>query len=183
MVFKTHYAAFDLAFKHSLTKIKLLACDVDGVFSDGSIFLGNNREEFKAFNTKDGYGVKALGQLGIQVAVITGRQSNIVEQRMTSLGVQHILQGEENKQQALATIMTKLKLSEYQVASMGDDVPDTGMFDVSAVKIAVADAHPIVKKQANWITTINGGRGAVREVCDTLLQAHHSLEGIQATSS
>jgi 3-deoxy-D-manno-octulosonate 8-phosphate phosphatase (KDO 8-P phosphatase) len=182
-MFNTDYASFDQQFKDKLTQIKLLACDVDGVFSDGSIYLGNQREEFKAFNTKDGYGVKALGQAGITVAIITGRRSNIVEQRMTSLGVQHIVQGEDDKQKALMNLMVSLKLTEQHVASMGDDIPDIGMFSLSAIKIAVADAHPGVTKQANWITTMNGGRGAVREVCDTLLQAQGSLGGIQATST
>lgn len=182
-MFNTDYASFNQPFKDKLTHIKLLACDVDGVFSDGNIYLGNQREEFKAFNTKDGYGVKALIQAGITVAIITGRRSNIVEQRMTSLGVEHIVQGEDDKQKALMNLMASLKLTEQQVASMGDDVPDIGMFNLSAIKIAVADAHPRVKKQANWITTLNGGRGAVREVCDTLLQAYDFLNDVQVTST
>lgn len=181
-MFETLYTSFQSSFKIQLQHIKLLVCDIDGVFSDGNIYLGNQGEELKAFNTKDGYGIKSLVRSGVSVAVITGRRSNIVEQRMRSLEVNHIIQGEENKQQALIQLMATLKLSQQQVATMGDDVPDTGMFNVSSINIAVADAHPIVKQQANWITTINGGRGAVREVCDTLLQANDCLHGIQAAS-
>ena len=154
-----------------LAKIKLLVCDVDGVFSDGRIYLGNDGEELKAFHTRDGYGVKALVSNGVNVAVITGRRSAIVENRMKALNVAHIIQGEENKADALGELMESLELSADEVAAVGDDMPDTGMYRHVAVKIAVADAHPYVAKQANWITTLPGGFGAVREISDTILQA------------
>lgn len=157
-------------------QIKLVAFDVDGVFSDGSIYLGNNQEEFKAFNTKDGYGVKAIQKCGICVAVITGRNSNIVSQRMKSLNVNFIIQGKEQKKDALNSIISQLGLSKEQVASMGDDMPDLGMFELSSVKVAVNDAHPSVINSANFITTLGGGKGAVREFCDLLLQANEQLD-------
>ena len=91
-------------------KIKLFVCDIDGVFSDGRIYLGNNGEELKAFHTKDGYGIKALGASGVDVGVITGRKSNIVQTRMTALNVKHIVQGEENKLPALKAMLASLKL-------------------------------------------------------------------------
>lgn len=165
-----------------LKQIKLLVCDVDGVFSDGRIYLGNQGEELKAFHTRDGYGVKALVNAGIEVAVITGRRSKIVAGRMTSLNVAHIIQGEEHKADALAALMASLSLTPDQVAAIGDDMPDTGMYKHCAVKIAVQDAHPQVAQQANWITTLPGGFGAVREVCDTLLQANDALVGILGSS-
>ncbi len=167
---------------NQLRNIALLVCDVDGVFSDGRIYLGNEGEELKAFHTRDGYGVKALVNSGIDVAVITGRQSQIVAQRMTALKVKHIIQGEENKADALAALLKSLKLTPAQVAAVGDDMPDTGMYQHCAVKIAVSDAHPLVLRQANWVTTQRGGFGAVREICDTILEANHQLRGIQGAS-
>ncbi|MFT6270436.1 MAG: 3-deoxy-D-manno-octulosonate 8-phosphate phosphatase (KDO 8-P phosphatase) [Alphaproteobacteria bacterium] len=163
-------------------QIKLVVFDVDGVFSDGQIYLGNNNEELKAFNTKDGYGVKALSKCGISVAVITGRKSVIVEQRMHSLNVKHLLQGREDKSRSLAELMQLTGFQSHQIASVGDDMPDLGMFDLSAIKVAVQDAHPLVKRQANYITTIGGGKGAVREVCDLFLQANDVLTTIHGAS-
>lgn len=178
----TLYTELDRDFFDRLAHIKLLVCDVDGVFSDGRIYLGNDGEELKAFHTRDGYGVKALVSHGVTVAVITGRRSTIVENRMKALNVAHIIQGEENKADALASLMTSLSLNQEQVAAVGDDMPDTGMFNHAAIKIAVADAHPHVAKQANWITTLPGGFGAVREISDTILQAKGVTNGIFGAS-
>lgn len=178
----TLYTAMDAELYDRLSDIKLLVCDVDGVFSDGRIYLGNDGEELKAFHTRDGYGVKALVKQGVQVAVITGRRSAIVENRMTALNVAHIIQGEEDKATALKQLSQQLGLSPHQIAVVGDDMPDTAMFAFADTRIAVIDAHPMVKKQANWITTLPGGFGAVREICDTLLQAHDALDGIHGAS-
>ena len=166
----------------ALKNIRLLVCDVDGIFSDGRIYLGNAGEELKAFHTKDGYGIKSLRSIGVDVAIITGRSSHIVEQRMQSLGVQHIIQGCETKGQALSELLAQEGLKHEQVAAMGDDMPDVVMFDLAAVKITVANGHPMVKQNANWITTLPGGFGAVREVTDTLLQAQGSLSDIHGAS-
>lgn len=166
-----------------LSRLKLLVCDVDGVFSDGRIYLGNDGEELKAFHTRDGYGVKALLNLGLQVAVITGRHSNIVQQRMTSLGVQHIIQGCEEKRSALQALQARLAIPKDATAAMGDDMPDIGMFNCSGVSIAVADAHPFVQKNALYVTQRSGGFGAVREICDLILQAKGQLHKVHGTSS
>ncbi|WP_395340624.1 3-deoxy-manno-octulosonate-8-phosphatase KdsC [Ningiella sp. W23] len=163
-------------------QLKLLVLDVDGVLSDGMLYMGNNQEELKTFNTKDGYGVKALVKLGVDVAVITGRQSNIVEQRMTALNTKYIIQGEENKQDALAALMEQNGLSANHVASIGDDMPDIGMFALSGIKVAVQDAHPFVKNQADYVTQLAGGKGAVREFCDIVLQAKGALDSIHGAS-
>lgn len=178
----TLYDSLPSALFNELKQIRLLVCDVDGVFSDGRIYLGNHGEELKAFHTRDGYGVKALVNQGINVAVITGRRSIIVENRMKALNVVHIIQGEENKSEALSTLMASLSLDASHVAVVGDDMPDTGMYPHAAVKIAVKDAHPLVVRQANWVTTLPGGFGAVREICDTLLQAHDNLDTIHGAS-
>ena len=178
----TLYTQMDQVLFAQLADIRLLVCDVDGVFSDGRIYLGNDGEELKAFHTRDGYGVKALIGQGIDVAVITGRRSQIVEQRMKALNVAHIIQGEENKADALSALCSRLSLTPEQVAAIGDDMPDTGMYNHAAIKIAVKDAHPAVRQQANWVTSLPGGFGAVREVCDTLLQANNALSGILGAS-
>jgi 3-deoxy-D-manno-octulosonate 8-phosphate phosphatase (KDO 8-P phosphatase) len=157
------------------SRIKLLACDVDGVFSDGRIYMGQQGEELKAFHTRDGYGIKALQSIGVQVAVITGRRSNIVEQRMSSLGVLHIIQGCEDKKKALADLQKELYINHKNTASMGDDIPDLGMFEISDLCFTVDDGHPSVKQQANYITNNKGGFGAVREICDLILLAKGKL--------
>jgi 3-deoxy-D-manno-octulosonate 8-phosphate phosphatase (KDO 8-P phosphatase) len=156
-------------------KIKLFVCDIDGVFSDGRIYLGNNGEELKAFHTKDGYGVKALGASGVDVAVITGRKSAIVQTRMTALNVKHIVQGEENKLPALKAMIASLQLSPEQVAYIGDDMPDFDCLDYVGLSIAVNDAHPSILKLCDYVTYTRGGFGAVREICDIMMQSQNTL--------
>ena len=163
--------------------IKLLICDVDGVFSDGRIYLGNDGEELKAFNTRDGYGIKALQNSGVDVAIITGRQSNIVQKRMQSLGVKHIYQGQENKIAAYEQLLEKLALQESQVAYIGDDSPDLKVMRRVGLAICVADGHPFVKQTAHHTTTLNGGFGAVREVCDLLMIARGNFDEFDGSSS
>ncbi|MDT0595991.1 3-deoxy-manno-octulosonate-8-phosphatase KdsC [Glaciecola petra] len=173
---KTLYGTVSASVFEKCKTIKLVVFDVDGVFSDGNIYMGNNGEELKAFNTKDGYGIKALASCGIQTAVITGRQSNIVEKRMQSLNVNYIIQGREDKNTAMIELMEVSGFKAYQIASMGDDMPDLGLFAHSAIKASVNDAHPMVKREANYITSLGGGKGAVREFCDLFLQVNNKLE-------
>lgn len=157
-------------------QIKLLVCDVDGVFSDGRIYLGNNGEELKAFHTKDGFGIKALVASGVNVAVITGRQSKIVENRMTALNVKHIVQGQEQKLLALNKIAEKESLALDEIAYIGDDIPDLICIKSVGMGVAVHDAHPTICEQANYITTLNGGFGAVRELCDLIMFCQNTLK-------
>ncbi len=152
-------------------KIKLLICDIDGVFSDGRIYLGNQGEELKAFNTKDGFGIKALITSGVDVAVITGRHSKIVQDRMTSLTVPHIYQGQENKLVAYAELKSKLGLSDDEIAYIGDDGPDLPVMEKVGFAVAVQDAHPLIKRIAHYTTLMPGGFGAVRELTDLLMLA------------
>ena len=163
-------------------KIKLLVCDVDGVFSDGRIYLGNNGEELKAFHTKDGFGIKALGASGVDVAIITGRRSEIVNQRMQSLQVKHIIQGEENKLPALQKIAQLQGLSVDEIAYIGDDTPDLACIKYVGLGVAVNDAHPSVLLGADHITFIRGGFGAVRELCDLIMQSQNSLNNATGAS-
>jgi len=163
-------------------KIKLFVCDVDGVFSDGRIYLGNDGEELKAFHTKDGFGLKAIMEQGIEVAIITGRQSNIVENRMSALGVKHIYQGKDDKLTVYKSLLEKLNISPENTAYIGDDVVDLPVMRVAGLGIAVNDAHPLVAQEANLITTVKGGFGAVREVCDLFLQCNNALSITQGKS-
>ena len=179
---ETPYGPIDKLFLMQLRQIKLLACDVDGVFSDGRIYMGQDGEELKAFHTRDGYGVKALQKIGVQVAVITGRNSNMVERRMTALGVEHIYQGCEDKQPALRALQKQLSIAMSETAAIGDDMPDLGMFHVSKCNVCVQDGHPILAEQAHYTTRTKGGFGAVREICDLILLSHGQLDTIHGAS-
>ena len=163
-------------------QIKLLICDVDGVFSDGRIYLGNDGEELKAFHTRDGYGVKALINAGISVAIITGRKSAIVEKRMTALGISHIYQGQDNKFNAYQQLLSDLELNSTQVAYIGDDMVDKVVMDHCGLGIAVCDAHPALLVDCDYKTFINGGYGAVRESCDLILASQDKLDSAQGMS-
>ncbi|HEY5715352.1 MAG TPA: 3-deoxy-manno-octulosonate-8-phosphatase KdsC [Psychromonas sp.] len=162
--------------------IKLLICDVDGVFSDGRIYLGNQGEELKAFHTKDGFGIKAILNIGINVAIITGRQSLIVENRMQALGVPFIFQGKEDKFSVYESLLTTLNLKPEEVAYIGDDVVDLPVIEECGLGISVNDAHPLLLKEAKLITRTKGGYGAVREVCDLFLQCNNKLNVTQGKS-
>ncbi len=162
--------------------IKLLICDVDGVFSDGRIYLGNDGEELKAFHTKDGFGIKALATSGVTVAIITGRNSAIVTNRMKALNVAHIIQGQEDKLPALTKLSAKLNIDLAEIAYIGDDVPDLACINAVGLGISVADAHPLVLNSADYITFCKGGFGAVREVCDIIMQSQGTLESATGAS-
>jgi len=178
----TPYGKISVENYQRAAKIKLLICDVDGVFSDGRIYLGNQGEELKAFHTKDGFGIKAILKLGIDVAVITGRQSNIVDNRMKALGIPYIFQGKEDKLTVYLELLTTLNLSAEEVAYIGDDVVDLAVIQDCGLGIAVNDAHPSVLQHADLITSTKGGFGAVREICDLFLQCHNRLNITQGKS-
>ncbi|MDV7105937.1 3-deoxy-manno-octulosonate-8-phosphatase KdsC [Vibrio sp. TH_r3] len=162
--------------------IKLLICDVDGVFSDGLIYMGNHGEELKTFHTRDGYGVKSLMKAGIEVAIITGRKSQIVENRMKALGITLIYQGQDNKLQAYNDICSKVNVSAEHSAYIGDDLIDWPVMEKVGLKVCVADGHPLLAKRANYVTHTKGGYGAVREVCDLILEARSEIDMHQGLS-
>ncbi len=182
-IIETLYGPVTSNLIHKLSKVKLFVCDVDGVFSDGNIYMGNGGEELKTFNTLDGYGVKAIRSVGIEVAIITGRQSAIVENRMSSLGITLIIQGEEDKGAAVQRLKSHFKLKKEQVAAIGDDMPDIPMFEESSVSVSVPNGHPYVKDKAQYVTRTAGGSGAVREVCDLLLFSVNKLNQIHGSST
>ena len=164
-------------------KVKLLICDIDGVFSDGRIYLGNDGEELKAFHTKDGFGIKSLINSGGQVAVITGRNSKIVQDRMTSLTVQHIYQGQEDKIQAFNLLKQNLNLADDEIAYIGDDSPDLPVMQLVGFAVATNDAHPLVQRIADYKTTMLGGFGAVRELTDLIMLSQNKALSHAGSSS
>lgn len=159
-------------------KIKLVIFDVDGVLTDGRIYLDNHREELKAFFIQDGLGLKLLKKTGVEIAIITSRQSNILQHRMDELGIQHVYQGHANKVVPFEKLLTALNLTAEQVAYVGDDFPDLPLIRRSGLGIAVANAIPLVKQYAAWQTTACGGQGAAREVCELIMKAQNTLTSV-----
>jgi 3-deoxy-D-manno-octulosonate 8-phosphate phosphatase (KDO 8-P phosphatase) len=157
-------------------RIKLLIFDVDGVLTDGSLFLGDDGQEYKAFHSQDGHGIKMLQRNGVRCAIITGRTSKVVEYRMRNLGIDLVYQGQENKLDGFAHLMEQVGLEPEQVAYVGDDVVDLPVMRKVGLAIAVADAHPLVLEHAHWRTPRGGGRGAARDVCEMLMEAHGVLQ-------
>lgn len=151
--------------------IRLLVLDVDGVLTDGRLHITARGEETKVFHVRDGAGIVQLLRIGVQVAVISGRNSPAVERRMHELGVTWIRQGVDNKLAALQELLTVLAIGPQAVACVGDDTPDLPLLEVARLAVAVADAHPTAKAAAHYVTELGGGLGAVREVCDLILQA------------
>lgn len=155
--------------------IRLLVLDVDGVLTDGRLIFSSRGEEQKCFHVRDGAGIVQLLRTGVQIAVISGRQSRAVDKRMSELGVTWVRQGISDKLSALRELLDILALGPQAVASVGDDTPDLPIFEVARLAIAVADAHQSVKSQAHFITQAPGGQGAVREVCDLILDTQRRL--------
>lgn len=154
-----------------LVKIRLVAFDVDGVFTDGRFYLSNAGVESKAFYTQDGFGVRQLLATGIDVVVISGRKSDAVEKRMSELGVTHVIQGCDDKVAALDRIIADLGITPAECAYVGDDIPDLPLLNHVGVSVAVANAVSELRQQCDISTSAAGGHGAVREVCDLVLAA------------
>ena len=157
--------------------IKLVAFDVDGVMTDGGLYLSDSGNEFKRFNTLDGLGIRLLKATGIQVAIITGRTSKCVTLRAQNLGIEHVYQGVEHKLNAMNDLLNKLKLTRDAAAYMGDDVVDLTVMRHVGLAISVPDAPQLVREHANYITQRRGGHGAVREACELVMHAQGTLDG------
>lgn len=159
-----------------LNRIRLVAFDVDGVFTDGRFYLSDEGIESKAFNTQDGFGIRQLLDAGIEVAVISGRQSGAVERRMSELGIEHVVQGCRDKIGALDEMIAKLGITAAECAFVGDDVPDLPLLREVGVSFAVANAVAAVREQCDYTTQAGGGFGAVREVCEAVLAARRGRQ-------
>src|SRR5579872_6737872 len=154
--------------------IRLLVLDVDGVLTDGRLYYGARGEALKAFHVRDGHGIKALRRTGIEVAVISGRRSRAVALRCRELGIRHVIQGADDKLEAFARLRAQLRLQADDCACVGDDIPDVPLMRAVGLAFAVADAHPEARAAAHHATARAGGQGAVREICDRLLDARAS---------
>lgn len=152
--------------------IKLVAFDVDGVLTDGSLTFDEQGHEYKTFNAKDGQGIVNLNNAGIITAIITARNNGTVEHRAKNLNIKELHQGSKNKIATLSELMKKYNLSFDEIAYMGDDLPDICILEKVGLKGCPSDAVDEVKEIANFVSSKNGGRGAVREFCDYILKGN-----------
>ncbi len=158
--------------------IKLIILDVDGVLTDGSLYFDNSGSEYKAFNSKDGHGIRLLLENDIEVALITGRTSELLKHRAENLKINPdlIYQGYRDKLPAYADLLKKTGYTKEQIAYVGDDVIDLPIMSQVGFSIAVNDANWFVKDNCDWVTDLAGGKGAVREVCEFLLSSQGKLD-------
>lgn len=158
------------AFRVRLAKVKLLSLDTDGVLTDGGLYYTDAGDELRKFNVKDGLGIRRIQAAGVAVAVITASASPAIEHRARYLGVEHVHLEVGDKLQVLTGICDELGYPLEAVAHMGDDLNDVPVFREVGVPITVADAHDAAKAEACWITGLGGGQGAVREICDLIVE-------------
>lgn len=174
----------DVAINEALTRrlqnIRLLILDVDGVMTDGGLTIGDDGQEYKTFHSHDGLGMKLLKASGVSLAIITGRTSNVVKKRAESTGVAHFYQGAEDKLEAFCDLMKSSGLQADQCAFMGDDVVDLPPMLQCGLAIAVPDSPALLLERAHYVTCKAGGRGAVREVCEMIMQAQGTFDAQMA---
>jgi len=159
-------------------RVRLVIFDVDGVLTDGSLFYGDDGQEYKAFHSKDGHGMKMLQSTGVQIGIITARTSRVVQIRMESLGIAQVFQGQVEKLPAYERLKQTTGLGDNEIAYVGDDVVDLPIMTRVGLAITVRDAHPLVLRHAHWQTPSPGGRGAARDVCELLMEAQGTLDGL-----
>ncbi|HEY5603779.1 MAG TPA: 3-deoxy-manno-octulosonate-8-phosphatase KdsC [Gammaproteobacteria bacterium] len=167
------------AFKKA-KNIKLVIFDVDGVLTDGSLFYGDDGQEYKAFNSRDGHGMKMLQETGVRIGVITGRTSEVVLHRMKNLQVQHIYQGRLEKLPAFEELINKLGITPEHTAYVGDDVVDLPIMLRVGLAITVPNAHDLVKQHAHWISSKPAGAGAARDICEMIMKAQGTYDAAMA---
>lgn len=173
--FPPHLTA-DAALLERSSRIRLLVLDVDGVLTNGRLYYGNSGEELKGFHILDGLGIKLLHNAGLDTAIITGRRSELVQRRAAELGITDVVQGREDKHEALIELASRRQLSLTEVAYMGDDLPDLAAIRAAGLGLTVATAHHFVRTHADWCSQHGGGAGAVREACEWLLYARGQLQ-------
>ena len=170
--------AMDATLRERAARIRMLVLDVDGVLTDGKLYFDHAGNEMKAFNTRDGLGMKALQRSGIEVAVITGRKSEAVTHRMRQLDIQHVYQGREDKMNAFLHLLEKTGLDAGQICYAGDDWIDLPVLLRAGLAVTVQDSDERVKEHVHWITERKGGDGAVREICNLILAAQGKDQSI-----
>ncbi|MBA4503118.1 KdsC family phosphatase [Marinobacterium marinum] len=175
-----HLDSLSPKLRTALTNIRLAVFDVDGILTDGHLhFLADGRE-IKSFHTLDGLGIKLLQRCGIETAIITGRRSPQVEHRAEALGITYLRQGREDKLVALEELWSQNGHGAAETAYIGDDLPDLSAIRASAFGASVPNGHPLVRKEADWVTGAAGGQGAAREFCELILAAQGKLDTIYA---
>lgn len=167
--------AIDHGVLERASQVKLVLFDVDGVLTDGRLIIGDDGQEYKAFHSQDGHGMKMLQQSGVEIGIITGRTSKVVDQRAANLGIKHVYQGCHDKLPVYEQLIAKLSLTPKQTAYVGDDVVDLPIMLNVGLAIAVQNAHYLTKQHAHWITPSAGGQGAAREISEMMLYAHDKL--------
>ncbi len=159
-------------------KIRLAAFDVDGVLTAGGMAYGQGGIESKHFHAHDGQGMKYLQQTGVEIAIITACRSPIIKRRMEDLGILHVYQEQSDKRVAYEDLKRKLQLTDEQIAYTGDDLPDLPILSQAGLAITVANAPKIMQEYVHWTTKNKGGKGAVREICDFIMQAQNTYQNI-----
>lgn len=172
----SHYADVPTDIRDRAGRIRLAIFDVDGVLTDGKLIYSEEGREIKAFHVHDGLGLKRLLANGVEVAIITARNSRVVAHRMAELGIAHVYQGQGDKRACLQQLLNALDVPADCAAYTGDDLPDLRAMSEVGLAVAVANAHPWVRERAHWRTRRNGGEGAVREICDLILGAQGKAE-------
>ena len=165
-----------MALAERIKPLRLVAFDVDGVLTDGGLYLSDSGEEFKRFNSLDGHGLKMLKASGIELAIITGRTSRCVEQRARNLGIARLYQGVEDKLAVMQSLLAELKLAPEAAAFMGDDVVDLPVMRRVGLALSVPAAPQVVRDHAHYVSQREAGHGAVREVCEMILGAQGTLD-------
>jgi len=158
--------------------IRMLILDVDGVLTAGQIFLTDECEQIKAFNVRDGHGIKMLQRIGIEVAILTGRTSKVVEHRAKELGIKHLIQGSLRKADGIATLCKQADIQASECAYMGDDVIDLPAMSPCSLSMAPNDAHLGVQSKVDWVSGYGGGMGAVRQACEGLILANDAWNDV-----
>ncbi len=160
--------------------VKLIIFDVDGVMTDGTLYLADDGQEYKGFNSLDGHGLKMLKNTGVEVGIITGRNSQVVVHRARNLGITHLHQGAHDKLMVYRQLLGDLGISPEQTAFMGDDVVDLPVMRRAGLAVAVPAAPDLVKAHSHYVTRREGGRGAVREACEFIMRAQGSFDAQMA---
>lgn len=160
--------------------VRLVIFDVDGVMTDGTLYLADDGQEYKGFNSLDGHGLKMLKSTGVELAIITGRNSQVVAHRARNLGIGHLHQGAHDKLMVYRQLLEDLDLDAGQTAFMGDDVVDLPVMRRTRLSIAVPAAPDLVKAHSHYITRREGGRGAVREACEFIMRAQGTFDAQMA---
>jgi len=157
-------------------RVRLAIFDVDGVMTDGTLFLDDDGREIKGFNSLDGHGLKMLAASGVMLAILTGRTSRCVAHRAANLGITLVRQGVEDKLEGFAAMLSELGLDPTETAYMGDDVVDLPVLRRCGLSVAVPESHDLVRRHADYVTRAGGGRGAVREACELIMRAQGTLD-------